>query len=105
MAARTMRSALMGLLRRQAGIVAVEVDMGHVAPAKFKEKLLALDAFVASGECERRWHRETFTLLVLTPGRARALSLARLKPQNCHLQPRLPDLRTVWPVTPFGGWS
>lgn len=93
-----------GFATTPAGIVAVEVDMGHVAPAKFKEKLRAFDAFVASGECERQWHRETFTLLVLTPGAARAASLARLQPSNCHFS-LVSQTFAQFGIAPVGGWS
>lgn len=93
-----------GLAATPAGLVAVEVDMGHVAPPKFKEKLITFDAFVASGECERQWHSETFTLLVLTPGRARAQSLARLKPQNCRFT-LFSQTFDQFGLKPVGGWS
>lgn len=57
--------------------VAVEVDLGHVAPAKFLAKLRAYEAFAISGEC-RRWGSDTFSLLVVTTGRLRAARLSRL---------------------------
>jgi hypothetical protein len=59
-------------------LVAVEVDLGHVAPAKFREKLRAFDLFVTSGECSRQWNSPTFKLLAITTGKARAASLRRL---------------------------
>lgn len=61
-------------------LVAVEADLGHVAPGKFREKLRAYEAFALSGECALRWGRESFTLLVVTTGPLRAARLARLLP-------------------------
>lgn len=63
-------------------LVAVEADLGHVAPAKFREKLRAYAAFVASGECARQWDQPSFTLLVVTTGKTRAARLARLLPDH-----------------------
>jgi hypothetical protein len=64
-------------------VVAVEADLGNVAPAKFREKLRAYHAFAESGECRRAWGQESFTLLVVTPDEARAERLARLRPDPC----------------------
>lgn len=61
--------------------VAVEADLGHVAPAKFREKLRSYDAFALSGEC-RLWGDKSFTLLVVTTGKLRAARLSRLLPDN-----------------------
>lgn len=61
-------------------LVAVEADLGHVAPAKFREKLRAYEAFALSGECCRAWGQDAFTLLVVTTGPLRAARLARLLP-------------------------
>jgi len=59
-------------------LVAVEVDMGHVAPAKFAEKLETFAGFLAAGKCHSAWGQETAALLILTPGTRRARSLSRL---------------------------
>jgi len=67
-----------GMVIEGASRIAVEVDLGHVAPSKFLEKLRAFEVFVTSGECERRWHTPSFTLLVLTTGKRRAATLSRL---------------------------
>lgn len=71
-----------GLALTPSGPVAVEADLGHVAPAKFREKLRAYEAFARSGECARRWGQESFTLLVVTSGRLRAARLSRLLPDQ-----------------------
>jgi len=67
------------------GLLAVEVDLGHVNPAKFAEKLRAYDAFIATGECERAWGESTFRLLTLTTGSLRAKHLARSLPSGSAL--------------------
>ena len=72
-----------GLAVLASGLIAVEVDLGHVAPSKFQEKLKAFDAFVTSGECARHWNEPTFTLLTVTTGQLRASRLASLVPKNC----------------------
>lgn len=70
-----------GLALTESGPVAVEADLGHVDPKKFKEKLRAYEAFALSGECARLWGRETFTLLTVTTGPLRAKRLGRLLPE------------------------
>lgn len=71
-----------GMAARDQGVVAIEVDLGHVAPSKFREKLLAYDAFVASGQCRRAWNVDTFSLLTVTTGRLRAKRLLQLAPAS-----------------------
>ena len=71
-----------GLTVSDAGLVAVEVDLGHVAPSKFREKLLGFDAFAASGECARHWHAPTFKVLTVTTGKLRAKRLICCVPQD-----------------------
>jgi hypothetical protein len=60
----------------------VEVDLGHVSPKKFAEKLKAYDAFTRSGMCRKAWQFQTFTLLVVTTGKRRASSLRSLLPES-----------------------
>lgn len=67
------------------GLLAVEVDLGHVNPAKFAEKLRSYDAFIATGDCARNWGEPTFRLLTLTTGTLRAKHLARLLPPESQL--------------------
>ncbi len=71
-----------GLAIFATGIVAIEVDLGHVAPAKFRQKLLAYDMFVRTGECLLKWGEPSFTLVV-TSGPLRASRLSRLTPKDC----------------------
>lgn len=93
-----------GLMATPSGLVAVEVDLGHVAPSKFRQKLLSYDAFVNSGECKRMWRSPSFSLLVVTTGSLRASRLARLCPTNPSFElvarPH-DDLAIPFP----GGWS
>ncbi|MBS1722965.1 MAG: replication-relaxation family protein [Armatimonadetes bacterium] len=93
-----------GLAAFPGRITVVEADLGHVAPSKFKEKLLAYDAFVLSGECQRHWKLPTFELLTVTSGRLRASRLRRLLPAQAsfHFLCQSHDhLGIAW----AGGWS
>ncbi len=67
-----------GLAVTENGLIAVEADLGHVAPQKFKEKLMAYDAFVSSGVCRETWKSDGFRLLIVTSGPLRASRLSRL---------------------------
>lgn len=69
-----------GLALLPDGPTAVEVDLGHVAPEKFRQKLLAYDAFAASGEACSQWQTDRLSVLVVTSGRRRAAHLTRLAP-------------------------
>lgn len=85
-------------------IVAVEADLGHVAPSKFAEKLIALDQFVASGECQKAWGSSDLKLLTVTTGPLRARHLSRRTPASCsydHLCQTHHDLGIPW----AGAWS
>lgn len=86
------------------GLIAVEADLGHVAPAKFREKLRAYDAFVASGECQRCWHEETFRLLTVTTAKLRASRLSRLTPPRSAFEHLCQTYDQIG-VTLAGGWS
>ena len=72
-----------GMAIGSSGPIALEVDLGHVAPAKFKAKLDAFDAFVRSGEALRQWRHESFKLLTITTGPLRASRLKRLVSRDC----------------------
>lgn len=85
-------------------LLLVEADLGHVAPAKFKEKLMALDAFVASGECQRLWKQERPSLLTLTTGRLRAAHLRRLAPAQPMFEYACQTFSECG-VKSVGGWS
>ncbi|MES1228329.1 MAG: replication-relaxation family protein [Armatimonadota bacterium] len=93
-----------GLAVLPSGLTAVEVDLGHVAPAKFKEKLLGYDAFIASGECARLWKEPCFKLLVLTTGRLRAEHLCGLLPSPCRFDFRAVTFADLG-IASVGAWS
>ncbi len=60
----------------------IEVDLGHVAPLKFRQKLLAYDAFLLSGACKRLWGMDAYSLLTVTTGKQRARTLSKLMPSG-----------------------
>lgn len=84
--------------------LAVEVDLGHVAPAKFEEKLHAYNAFVASGYCQRLWGVPTFRLLTLTPGKVRSERLQDLTPAKCSFE-HYSTTFEEFGVPSVGAWS
>ena len=70
-----------GLARLQVPIF-IEVDMGHVSPAKFQAKLLAYAALATSGECKSLYEFSDFRVLTVTTGPLRAKRLRRLLPPD-----------------------
>lgn len=68
-----------GLAKLQVPIF-IEVDMGHVSPAKFQAKLLAYAALATSGECKSLYDFSDFRVLTVTTGPVRAKRLRRLLP-------------------------
>ena len=93
-----------GLALLPNGMVAVEVDLGHVAVAKFRDKLLAYDAFVASGCCARYWRTDTLRLLTVTTGKLRASRLQRVATNGLQIYTKFSthdDLEVQFP----GSWS
>lgn len=68
------------------GLLVVEVDLGHVNPAKFADKLKGYDSFVSSGELLHVWGVREMRLLTLTTGPQRAGKLRSLTPQGCSYQ-------------------
>ncbi|MGV3615295.1 MAG: replication-relaxation family protein [Fimbriimonas sp.] len=63
--------------------LALEIDLGHASPSRFRAKLVALDRFVASGEAAARWGASGLRLLTLTTGSLRARHLLALTPSGC----------------------
>lgn len=58
----------------------VEVDMGHVSPQKFKEKLLGYQALTQGDLCKTLYGFSEFRLLVVTTGSRRSRQLRSLLP-------------------------
>lgn len=86
------------------GIQLVEVDLGHVNPAKFREKLLAYEAFLCSGCFKNIWNAEGFSVLTVTSGPLRATRLARLLPKGSPLQFQCESYEELG-IEFAGGWS
>ena len=82
----------------------VEIDLGHVAPQKFGEKLGAYDAFIVCGLCESIWKVKTFRVLTLTTGERRARKLDSLTPSDAkfvHFTKTFEEFN----VPAVGAWS
>lgn len=71
-----------GLLLTSSLPIFLEVDLGHVAPAKFKEKVLGYQALTHSGHCRDLYGFDHFRLLTITTGTLRARHLRQTLPQN-----------------------
>ena len=93
-----------GLAKTRAGVLAVEVDLGHVSPSKFAEKLLGYDAFLASKQCLPAWQTDSFSLLTLTTGTSRAQKLRSLMPRESALSMHCQTFEQFG-LYLIGGWS
>lgn len=93
-----------GLAVMRKGLLVIEADLGHVAPAKFKEKLVAYDAFIKSGECLRAWGQRDFTVLTVTTGDLRAKRLTHLMPKTADFQ-LMTETYEKLGISLVGGWS
>ncbi len=67
-----------GLAVKSDEVLAVEVDLGHVPSAKFKQKLTAYDHFMATGSQAHHWKTQRVAVLVVTTSLTRAANLRRL---------------------------
>jgi hypothetical protein len=86
------------------GAIAVELDLGHVAPQKFAEKLRVFDHFIAAGEAKRVWGTPEVRLLTLTTGPLRAKHLARLTPPNAYFV-HVVETFATFDLPTVGSWS
>ena len=93
-----------GLSQLPKGPMIVEVDLGHVAPAKFKEKLNAYDAFLKSGACEHLWDLSEFAVLTVTIGDLRASRLQRQTPHDSSFEHVCTTFKAL-NIPAIGGWS
>ncbi len=71
-----------GLILATSLPVFVEVDLGHVNPSKFKEKLQGYKALAESGNCHDLYGFSSFRLLTVTTGTLRSRHLRKTLPTN-----------------------
>ncbi len=71
-----------GLILTNSIPIFVEVDLGHVAPAKFKEKLAGYSALTHENRCRDLYGFDTFRLLTITTGSLRARHLRTVLPKS-----------------------
>lgn len=93
-----------GLAVMEKGLLVIEADLGHVAPAKFHEKLISYTAFIKSGECIRAWHSKDFAVLAVTTGHLRAKRLAQLMPKSAPFE-FIAETYDQLGISLTGGWS
>lgn len=84
--------------------VFIEVDMGHVAPAKFREKLFAYEALETSGRCHGLYGFREFRVLTVTTGPLRAKHLQRLMPPDASFSFLAQTFADIG-ATPISSWS
>lgn len=91
-----------GLVKVEASVTFVEVDLGHVAPTKFAKKLRSYHTFQLSGIFEASYECSQFSLITVTTTQERKHRLARLAPNSfeCVFK-TFEDLGIAAP----GGWS
>jgi len=82
----------------------VECDLGHVSPAKFKEKLITFKALAQEGRCADLYGFPSFRLIVITTGPRRSRSLRALLPANAGFEYLVQTFDELG-VPVLGGWS
>jgi hypothetical protein len=82
----------------------VEVDLGHVAPAKFAEKLRFYARLSESGNCASLYGFPAFRLLTVTTGSLRARHLRRLLPREAAFELLVQTFEEVG-AAPISSWS
>lgn len=85
-------------------VLAVEVDLGHVAASKFRAKLASYDRFARAGACTSAWGVPTFRLLTLTTTACRATRLAALTPPDARFE-HVATTYADFGVPSVGAWS
>lgn len=93
-----------GLVVKEGRALALEVDLGHVAPAKFAEKLKAFVAFTRSGSSMSLWGYPDFSILVVTTGKLRASRLTRLAATYRDVAFECRTFESLG-IPSVGGWS
>ena len=93
-----------GLLLSQKSATFIEVDLGHIAPAKFREKLKGYEAFVASGACAHAYPERAIRLLTITTGQRRLRSLRCLIPSTPLLEASFHTFAEL-KIPLVGSWS
>ena len=93
-----------GVAIKDSGLIAIEVDLGHLAPRKFGEKLAGYQTLITSGVCQQTWGVQTIKVLVVTTGRHRAASLKRQLPRAATYDFRSQTFEELG-LAPVGGWS
>lgn len=84
--------------------VFVEVDLGHVALPKFREKLLGFRALAHSGRCRSLYGFEDFRVLVVTTGSLRSRHLRKQLPPDPGFELLVQTFEDLG-AAPTAGWS
>ncbi len=82
----------------------LEVDLGHVSPAKFTEKLKSYDLLISSGICPKLYGFDSFRLLTITTGPLRARHLRRLQSHSSRFEHLVQTFEELG-IPKIGCWS
>lgn len=82
----------------------VEVDLGHVAPSKFREKLLAYQELALTEQCMGLYGFDCFSLMTITTGKTRAHHLNRLTPRDAGFDHKVVTFAEIG-VAMTNSWS
>jgi hypothetical protein len=82
----------------------IECDLGHVSPAKFKEKLSTFKFLAQGGRCQELYGFPSFRLIVITTGPRRSRSLRSLLPPNAGFEYLVQTFAEL-DIPAVGGWS
>lgn len=82
----------------------VEVDMGHVALSRFKEKLISYSTLAKSDSTSDLYGFDTFRLLTVTTGNLRSRHLRRLRPSEAGFDYMVQTFEELG-LTPPYHWS
>lgn len=93
-----------GLCVHEGSATFIEVDLGHVAPAKFREKVKTYEAFIDGLDSATSWGLERLDVLTITTGKLRARKLAGLAPKGSESTFRFTTFQELDVQIP-GGWS
>ena len=82
----------------------IEVDLGHVSPAKFSEKLRSYGILISSGMCPTLYGFDAFRLLTITTGSLRARHLRKLQPLASKFEHLVQTFEEIG-IPKIGCWS
>ncbi len=93
-----------GLALTSSTPIFTEIDLGHVAPQKFKEKLFGYSELTKGDCCRDLYGFATFRLLVVTTGSRRSRQLRSLLPDSARFEYLVQTFDELG-IQQIGAWS